>query len=439
MAQARLRRPVRHPAGEHPHPQPVPRRRLRLARADPHGPAGARHPGGASWSGRPVKLVLRREQMYGPVGHRAPTRQTLRLGTDGDGRADRARPSRRGRRPAPSTTSSSRPPTPRTRSMPARRSRPRTRPCGSTPARRCFMRAPGEATGSIALESAIDEAAEACGMDPLAFRLRNYAEVEPITGKPFSSKALRECYAQGAERFGWASAAARAPADARRERPARRLGHGHRDLPGPDVPGRGAGRAPRATAPALMETGAHDMGQGAWTALAQIAADGARARHRRRSSSAPAPPTCPMPASPAARPIPRPPAWRSTMPAPTSIAKLADLATGDERSPLFGAGNAGVDRARRPAVSAATTRAAARAMPTSSRRAGLARDRRPRQGRPRPGGAGGLRHARAWRGLRRGEGRSRSRPDPRAPGSSAPSRPAGSSTRGWCAASIMAA
>jgi xanthine dehydrogenase YagR molybdenum-binding subunit len=40
-------------------------------------------------------------------------------------------------------------------------------------------------------------------MNPLAFRLKNYAEVEPISGKPFSSKALRQCYAQGAERFGW--------------------------------------------------------------------------------------------------------------------------------------------------------------------------------------------------------------------------------------------
>src|SRR6202041_829838 len=67
-----------------------------------------------------------------------------------------------------------------------------------------FMRAPGEATGSIALESAIDERAHAGAMDPLAFRLKNYAEVEPISGKPFSSKALRECYAEGAERFGWA-------------------------------------------------------------------------------------------------------------------------------------------------------------------------------------------------------------------------------------------
>src|SRR6202041_4074952 len=68
-----------------------------------------------------------------------------------------------------------------------------------------FMRAPGEATGSIALESAIDEMAHACAMDPLAFRLKNYAEVEPISGKPFSSKALRDCYTRGAEHFGWAN------------------------------------------------------------------------------------------------------------------------------------------------------------------------------------------------------------------------------------------
>jgi xanthine dehydrogenase YagR molybdenum-binding subunit len=48
-----------------------------------------------------------------------------------------------------------------------------------------FMRAPGDAPGSIALESAIGEMAHACGMDPLAFRLKNYAEVEPISCRPF--------------------------------------------------------------------------------------------------------------------------------------------------------------------------------------------------------------------------------------------------------------
>src|SRR5260370_37933595 len=109
------------------------------------------------------------------------------------------------------------------------------------------MRAPGEATGSIALESAIDEAAWACGMDPLAFRIKNYAEAEPISGKPFSSKALRECYAQGAERFGW-SRRPLAPRQVRDEAglPVRR-GMGTANFPGPMFPGGGpaAGRTDR--------------------------------------------------------------------------------------------------------------------------------------------------------------------------------------------------
>ncbi|UAW96845.1 xanthine dehydrogenase family protein molybdopterin-binding subunit [Halopseudomonas nanhaiensis] len=67
------------------------------------------------------------------------------------------------------------------------------------------MRAPGAAIGVFALECAMDEMAYAVGMDPLAFRLKNYAERNQNEDKPFSSKALRECYEQGAERFGWYS------------------------------------------------------------------------------------------------------------------------------------------------------------------------------------------------------------------------------------------
>ncbi len=67
-----------------------------------------------------------------------------------------------------------------------------------------FTRAPGEASGSFALESAMDELAYALKLDPLELRLRNYAERDPETGKPFSSKSLRACYQQAAERFGWA-------------------------------------------------------------------------------------------------------------------------------------------------------------------------------------------------------------------------------------------
>ena len=66
-----------------------------------------------------------------------------------------------------------------------------------------WMRAPGAVTGAFALESAMDEMAYALKIDPLEFRLINYAEKDPETGKPFSSKALREAYKQGAAKFGW--------------------------------------------------------------------------------------------------------------------------------------------------------------------------------------------------------------------------------------------
>lgn len=66
-----------------------------------------------------------------------------------------------------------------------------------------WMRAPGAVSGMFALECAMDELAYALKIDPLELRLVNYAEVDPESGKPWSSKALRECYRLGAERFGW--------------------------------------------------------------------------------------------------------------------------------------------------------------------------------------------------------------------------------------------
>jgi xanthine dehydrogenase YagR molybdenum-binding subunit len=65
------------------------------------------------------------------------------------------------------------------------------------------MRAPGAAHGVHALEVAMDELAYELKMDPLELRLRNYAEINPLEDKPFSSKELRQCYKLGAERFGW--------------------------------------------------------------------------------------------------------------------------------------------------------------------------------------------------------------------------------------------
>ena len=67
----------------------------------------------------------------------------------------------------------------------------------------CDMRCPSAATGVYALECAMDELAVALKIDPLELRLRCYSERDQNIDRPFSSKALRECYRQGAEAFGW--------------------------------------------------------------------------------------------------------------------------------------------------------------------------------------------------------------------------------------------
>ena len=293
----------------------------------------------ARLTGRPVKLVTRREQMFGPVGHRAPTRQTLRLGADADGALtaidhhtltasstfdDFFEPASGVSHTLYATPALS-------------TSYEAVRLDTGTP---IFMRAPGEATGSAALESAIDEMAEACGMDPLAFRLKNYAEVEPISGKPFSSKALRECYAQGAERFGWAKRP-RAPRTMR-DRDGLLVGWGMGSATFPALIFQAQARAElMADGSAVVEIGALDMGQGAWTALAQIAADGLgidfdRLDFRMGDSRLPD-------AGIAGGSGHTATAGNAIHAAALDvIAQMTDLATNDQASPLFGAGNAGV-------------------------------------------------------------------------------------------------
>ena len=80
-----------------------------------------------------------------------------------------------------------------------------------------FMRAPGEGTGAFVIETAMDELAHELGMDPIELRLRNHADTDPETGNPWSSKGLKECYARGAELFGWASRDPRPVEGARRD------------------------------------------------------------------------------------------------------------------------------------------------------------------------------------------------------------------------------
>jgi CO/xanthine dehydrogenase Mo-binding subunit len=151
---------------------------------------------------RPVKVVLTRPQMFTGLGHRPDTRQRIRLGATREG--DLLAIDHEAYQTVAMeddnlefvslvTTDSYACPNIRARDFQRRLNIPNP---GS-------MRAPGEAQGGFALESAIDELAYELAMDPLDLRLRNYAETHPQLDLPWSSKALRECYAVGAERFGW--------------------------------------------------------------------------------------------------------------------------------------------------------------------------------------------------------------------------------------------
>ena len=92
-----------------------------------------------------------------------------------------------------------------------------------------YMRAPGEASGSFALESAMDELAYALAIDPITLRLQNYAEVDAEKKLPWSSKSLKECYRQGAGTLWLVKAQSHSAIDARWQN-AHWLGHGNSNL-----------------------------------------------------------------------------------------------------------------------------------------------------------------------------------------------------------------
>jgi xanthine dehydrogenase YagR molybdenum-binding subunit len=151
---------------------------------------------------RPVKLVLTRAQMYTMSGYQPHMRQEVELGADGEGRLTALRQA------VVNVTSSSEDfvefASFAGRHMYAVPNLQTTQRIEEiTAGVPTAMRAPVEGPGMWALESAMDELAVALRMDPLELRLRNHADVEPVSGKPWSSKKLREAYALGAERFGW--------------------------------------------------------------------------------------------------------------------------------------------------------------------------------------------------------------------------------------------
>ncbi|CAM5462217.1 xanthine dehydrogenase family protein molybdopterin-binding subunit [Streptomyces hirsutus] len=180
-------------------------------------------------TGRPVTVALPRRHLPASVGHRAPTLHRIRLGAGTDGRLT-------GLTHDVVTHSSRIKEFVEQAAVPARvmyavpHSRTLHRLVRLDVPTPSWMRAPGEAPGMYALESAMDELAGELGMDPIQLRLVNEPDREPDSGKPFSSRHLTECLRDGARRFGWTWARP-APPLACRGPPARRHGRRGSHLP----------------------------------------------------------------------------------------------------------------------------------------------------------------------------------------------------------------
>jgi len=287
----------------------------------------------AKGAGRPVKLVLDRNQMFGPVGARPVTDQRMRLAAMSDGRLTAT---------AHDTVAYT--------SM----IEDWIEPCGlmtrmmyevpneetthrlarmnlGTPT---FMRAPGEASGSFALESSMDELAYELGIDPLQLRLQNYTERDPGKDLPFSSKSLRQCYEVGAERFGWSR---RNPQPRSMREGDKLVGWGMATCTYPTNRSKGAASATiDADGMVVVRSSTQDLGTGTYTVMTQVAAEALglpveRVRFELGDSRLPEAPVSGGSTTVA-----------SVAPAVKAAAhalklKLVGIAVGDERSPLHGA------------------------------------------------------------------------------------------------------
>lgn len=223
-----------------------------------------------AFPGRPVKLAVTRQDMFDHVGYRSPTRVRVRLGSDRRGRLacvavdamvqsahladfieEAAAPSRV------------------MYAAEARRAAHRAVRLDVAPPG--WMRGPGRCPGMFGPEVAMDELAEGLGIDPVELRLANEPDLHPVSGRPFSSRNLRACLLEGAQRFGW---------EARARRPRSRsdgewlvgLGVAASTYPA-EFQGGSSAEVRFEDGRYAVRIGASDIGTGAWTALTLIAAD----------------------------------------------------------------------------------------------------------------------------------------------------------------------
>ena len=219
---------------------------------------------------RPVRLVQTRQQMFTLNGHRSQTIQQVTLGANADGKlqvirhlttchtskvdefVESAGLATQMLYPSPNLLVAH-------YLVPLNLSTP-------TP-----MRAPGEAPGMFALESAMDELSYALHLDPLELRVRNDTDTDPGTGKPFSSKNLAQCYRQAADSFGWSR---RNPKPASTRSGRWLIGQGMATATYPGNRSQASARARiHADGRAEVESASQDIGTGTYTVMTQVAAD----------------------------------------------------------------------------------------------------------------------------------------------------------------------
>ncbi len=220
---------------------------------------------------RPVRIALSREGVYRVVGGRSLTEQRVAIGAGPDGRfqaliqTGTVAMSRHNSLPEPFI-------------LPARclyaadTVKLDVQVVELDMLANTFMRAPGEAVGSFALECAIDELAEQLGIDPVELRIRNEPDTDPTSGKDFSSRHLVEAYRTGAEQFGWAD---RDPSPgARREGEwLTGVGCATATYPYHRFPGGVARITLTRDAHVRVEIAAHEMGMGTATVQTQVTAE----------------------------------------------------------------------------------------------------------------------------------------------------------------------
>jgi xanthine dehydrogenase YagR molybdenum-binding subunit len=225
----------------------------------------------ARLAGRPVRLVLSRKGVFRSVGGRTTTEQRVALGATADGSLDAlihtgiAAMTAHNNCPEQFTF-------PARHLYAAKNFKLVQQVADMSMLANTFMRAPGESIGTFALESALDELAEALQLDPIELRRRIEPEKDPTSGTAFSSRHLLAAYRRGAEKFGWAERR-KTPRAQREGEWLIGMGVATATYPYYRMPGGAASIRLTADGGAVVQMASHEMGMGTATVQAQHAAE----------------------------------------------------------------------------------------------------------------------------------------------------------------------